>query len=292
MKKILFLVLLTLSFQVTANDLVLLSPFPTGGPTDRILRVVSQQLKNKNINNVIEYKPGAGGVIAANYLARTQSNILMLPGLSLFTASHFKNAEVQYNIGNDFKLVHFVGIEPTVLVVKKTSNIEYTDILTKPLTAATPGLGTTSHIATLILKDKNKGTVVVPFKGENELISNILGGHVTWGIISQYGATQYIETGMLKPILTWTPERAISGVPTARELGVNDKNFFRAHILITNNYFDKRLLDEVKDVLKSTAFEKEIKNIGIHTTKVNEKEFLKLEQEKISAMFKDLTINE
>lgn len=291
MKRILFIVLLIVSSISHAADLVLLSPFPPGGPTDRILRIVSQQLKDKNINNIIEYKPGAGGIIAANFLAKSQGNVLMLPGLSLFTARQLKNTEVLYNI-NDFKLVHFVGIEPTVLVVRKNSNINYNDILNKEFTAATPGLGTTSHIATLILKDKNKDVIVVPFKGENEQLLSLVGGHTAWGIVSQYGAMQYIETGTLKPILTWTPERSLNGVPTARELGINDRSFFRAHILITNSYFDKQLLDAVREVLKSPSFDREIKSIGIHTSKINEKDFLKIEQEKISTMFKDLTIYE
>jgi hypothetical protein len=290
MKKILLLVLLCLSTLSYGNEVILLSPYPPGGPTDRILRIISRHLTDNNISNILEYKPGAGGIIAANSLARYKTNILMLPGPSLFTASYMKNVNVEYNISKDFNLVHIVGIEPTVLVVKKSSNITYKDILNNPsYIAGTPGLGTSSHIATMLIKNKN--SIVVPFKGENEQLVNIIGGHVTWGLISEAAATQHIDN-TLKPILTWSPERIYLDVPTAKELGINDYNFYRLHILISNNNFDKKLMSLVKEILKSTAFKNEIKDLGIHRINTNEEMFLKTEQEKISNIFKEINSND
>jgi hypothetical protein len=290
MKKILLLVLLCVSTLSYGNDVILLSPYPPGGPTDRILRIISRHLTDNNISNILEYKPGAGGIIAANSLAKYKTNVLMLPGLSLFTASHVKNVNVEYNISKDFNLIHIVGIEPTVLVVKKSSNITYKDILNNPTyIAGTPGLGTSSHIATMMITNKN--SIVVPFKGENEQLVNIIGGHVTWGLISEAAATQHIDN-TLKPILTWSPERIYPDVPTAKELGINDYNFYRLHILITNQNFDKKLLATIKDILKTPAFNKEIKSIGLLPFKVNEETFLKSEQDKISTMFKELDIRD
>lgn len=217
----------------------------------------------------------------------------MLPGLSLFTAGYLKNIDIHYNTTTDFKLVKFIGIEPTVLVVNNSSSITYKDILEKDsYTAATPGVGTTSHIATSIIKNKNKNIVIVPMKGENEQFSNIIGGHVSWGIVSKFGADPHIENNTLKPVFTWTPERVYPNVPTAKELGIDDKGFYRAHFLITNKSFNKTLLITIKEILASPAFIKDIKSIGLTSTNVNEETFLRSEQDKISIMFKEITPND
>lgn len=268
MKKfIYFIVTLFVSTQIYANNIVLLSPFPPGGSADQILRTIEKNLLSEGIISNIEYKPGAGGSIAATYLANSKkNNIFMLPGISLFSNQNSKN----YNIFEDFEIVSFIGIESTILVVNSKNKIKnFNDFIefskNEFMAGGIPGLGTNGHFTSLILANNNKNIKLIPYKGERGIVNALLTNEISWGLVSKAVALPLIKENILNPILIWGPKslNEISNVPTAKNMSINDFDFYRWHILITNKNADSNIKNKLIKIISSSKFKNDLNQIGV-----------------------------
>jgi len=206
-------------------------PYPAGGATDVIARLVAEKLAIEWGQQVIvNNRPGAGTTLAAEAFSRTPGD-----GYSLFmtTAAHTISASLYKNLAydpiKDFAPITLVATIPLVLVTTATlpaKNLSELIELGKRqngLTMGSTGNGTPQHLAGELFKAKTGMPIVhVPYKGDAPMITDLVGGQVQMAFVTLSAAVPYIKSGKLKAIALAHPTRvdAIAEVPTMTEAGV------------------------------------------------------------------------
>ena len=212
----------------------LVVPYPAGGATDVIGRMVAEKLPSQwKQQVVVTNRPGAGTTLAAESIARAPGD-----GYTLYitTAAHTISAslygKLKYDPVKDFAPITLISTIPLVMLVNPTlpvntlpELIQYAKAQKNGLTMASPGNGTPQHLAGELFKSKT-GTPLthVPYKGDTPMLTDLIGGQVQVAFVTLSAALPYINSGKLKPIALAHPKRvdAIPAVPTMAEAGVPD----------------------------------------------------------------------
>ena len=209
-------------------------PFPPGGGTDTVSRVIANELGKQNGWTVVpDNKSGSGGSVGLSLAAKAKPD-----GYSIVMA---QNANMVINPilgkGNydpvaDFSPVTLVASAPQVMVVRKDSPIgSVADLLTQAkaqpgkVRLATPGVGTSSHLAGELFQQRTGVKLLhVPYKGTGQALPELLGGRVDVYIASVPSAMSHIQEGALRPLAVFAKKRSsdLANVPTLEELGVKD----------------------------------------------------------------------
>jgi tripartite-type tricarboxylate transporter receptor subunit TctC len=209
-------------------------PFPPGGGTDTVSRVIANELSKQNGWTVVpENKAGSGGSLGLSLAAKARPD-----GYSIVMA---QNANMVINPilgkGNydpvaDFAPVALVASAPQVMVVRKDSPIaSVADLLAQAkerpgkVRLATPGVGTSSHLAGELFQQRSGIKLLhVPYKGTGQALPELLGGRVDVYIASVPSAMSHIQEGTLRPLAVFAKKRSadLADVPTLEELGVKD----------------------------------------------------------------------
>jgi len=214
----------------------ILIPFEPGGPTDLFVRaiapIMTQELKQ---NIIIENKPGAGGSIAAAYVARSPGDgyTLLAGGSPTVLTPHFIPG-VPFDAKRDFTAVAPLCITPYYLVVNQKLPVNSVHDLVEmakkspgSVTYASSGVGNGPHVAGArfgVLTDTK--LTHVPYKGTAPATNDLLAGRVTFMFLSMTTVRGYIQSGLLKVLAVATPQRdpEFPDVPTLAEVGL--PNFY------------------------------------------------------------------
>jgi tripartite-type tricarboxylate transporter receptor subunit TctC len=218
--------------QYPSRVIKLVIPYPAGGVVDVTGRLLADHLQ-KELNGIIiiENKPGAGGTIGANFVARAEPDgyTLLLSGAAThaFAPSLYKS--LPYDPVADFAPITQVTEGPLALCVPSASEIKDLGQLVSYLKAkgattnyASNGNGTYPHLAIELLKQKaGFESVHVPFRGGNEAITALLGGQVDFTFNHIPNVLSHVEQGTLRALATSGSSRArvLPQVPTVKELG-------------------------------------------------------------------------
>jgi tripartite-type tricarboxylate transporter receptor subunit TctC len=233
------LVVLGLSFSAVAaaqpypqRAVRMVVPFPAGGPTDVLTRVVSHKLSERwRQPVVVENKPGAGGSIGADFVAKSAPD-----GYTLVMATSSTHSigpalgKLPYDAQKDFAPIAQVWNAPNVLVVSPALNVADVKALValakaKPgqLNFASSGNGTIPHLSGELFKLlAGVDLVHVPYKGTGLSIPDITRGQVAMIFDSIITAQQHARTGSVKMLAVTTAKRSplLPEVPTMIEAGV------------------------------------------------------------------------
>ena len=208
-------------------------PFAPGGNTDTLARLLGKDLAVAlGQPVVIENKPGAGGNIGSEYVAKAAPDGYTILGGTI--SSHSINPSVYpkmpYDAVKSFEPVIMIGRSPLVLVVGagtpyKTFNDLVNAAKAKPggLSYATPGNGTSPHLAAELLKGLLKIDIShVPYKGSGPALNDVLAGHVPMMFDTTLVVGQQVKAGKLRALMVAAPKRldSLPDVPTAAEVGV------------------------------------------------------------------------
>ena len=207
-------------------------PFSPGGGADLIARTVSAELaKELGQPVIVDNKPGAGTVIGSDLVAKSTPD-----GYTLLLSSiaHSVNPsladKLPYATEKDFAPVAMLVRSPNVLVVRADSPYRSVkDIIeaakAKPdvLTYASPGNGTSSHLAGALFEELGKIRLQhITYKGSAPALTDLLGGQtdILFGTSGSVGA--FIESGKLRAVAVTSAVRssAYPSVPTMIEAGV------------------------------------------------------------------------
>jgi tripartite-type tricarboxylate transporter receptor subunit TctC len=212
----------------------LIVPYPPGGATDVIGRVLAQKLGAAlNQQFVVDNRAGAGGSLGAGVVAKaTPDGYTLLMGA---LTSHSINAAlspatVPYDINKSFAPVSIVGTVPLVFVVHpsvKANTLAELIALAKAqpgkLAFASAGNGSPQHLATEMFKRMAGVDVLhVPYKGSGPAMTDLVGGQVQAMIETAPAAGGQVKAGKLRALATTTmqPVPSLPGVPTAAQAGL------------------------------------------------------------------------
>lgn len=209
-------------------------PFSAGGVGDSVARLIADDLSTRMGQRVIvENKPGAGGSIGTEFVARAPADgttlLLASPG---FTVNPSLQPGLKWDPVKDFAPVAMVAIIPNVIVVSPTQPYRSLGELIaqarKPgvnLTFGSAGIGSSPHLAGELLNARaNVKFVHVPYKGQSDAIADLVSGRLTFMAITTALATPLIEAGKLRPLAVTSARRvkALPQVPTVIESGIPD----------------------------------------------------------------------
>jgi len=206
-------------------------PYPAGGPNDVIARLLGQKLsENLGQQFVIENRPGGSGNIAIEALARTPGDgyAIALPAMA-YAINPSLFSKVGYSF-DQFAPVSIVTKGPLVLVVHPSLGVKSVKELialakSKPgkLDYGSGGNGSSLHLAAEMFKQQAGVDIQhIPYKGTNDLISDLLTGRVPIAFMSPLIAKNHVDQGKLLALGVTSPQPSESwpGVPTIAEAGV------------------------------------------------------------------------
>ena len=212
----------------------LLVPYPPGGATDVIGRVLAQKLGAAlGQQFVVDNRAGAGGSLGAGVVAKSAADgytLLMGALTSHSINAALSPATVPYDINKSFAPVSIVGTVPLVFVVHpdvKAKTLAELIALAKAqpgkLAFASAGNGSPQHLATEMFKRVAGVDVLhVPYKGSGPAMIDLVGGQVQAMIETAPAAQGQVKAGKLRALATTTTQAVASlpGVPTAAQAGL------------------------------------------------------------------------
>ena len=189
-----------------SRNVTIIVPYPAGGPTDQVARVLAQALSDKLKQNfIVENISGGSTTIATGRVAHAAADgyTLLLHNLQISAnVAPYKN--VNYDTEKDLVPIIFINNNPLVLVGRKTLEpntlTELLDLMKKQtLKAATPGVGATGHLATSLLAQEAKVKVdLIPYRGAAPALQDVTGGHVDLFFATPQSVVQQIKAGQMK----------------------------------------------------------------------------------------------
>jgi tripartite-type tricarboxylate transporter receptor subunit TctC len=208
-------------------------PFPPGGAMDAIARTLGEKAgKALGQPFVIENKPGAGGNIGADYVAKQPGDgyALMITSIGMATNKPLYG-KLSYDPIKDFAPVSLLAVVPNVLVTNATQPDVKTarDVIAAArkapgkLTYASAGNGTSIHLAGEVFASLAQLDMLhVPYKGSGPAVADLLGGQVNYMFDSITSARPHIQSGKLRALGVTTAKRSstLPDVPTLAEAGV------------------------------------------------------------------------
>ena len=207
-------------------------PFPPGGPTDILGRIIGQKLAEQLGQPIVsENRPGAAGNVGSDYAAKQPADgytiVLVSPSLSISPSLYKK---MSYDAVKDFAPISLVAQIPNVLLVHPSVPARTLKELvqlakSKPgkMNFGSGGMGTSNHLGGEMLKSLAKVNLVhVPYKGSNQAMLGMMGGEVDMVVIGIPPTLQHIQTGRVRALAVLDAARApaLPNVPTAKEAGI------------------------------------------------------------------------
>jgi len=206
--------------------------FGAGGGTDIVTRIIAQPLQDLlHQTIVVENKPGAGGTIASNEVAKAPKDGYTATMISTgHTISAVMLKSQPYDAVKDFAAVAMVANSGFVVVARKdfpANNIKELVALATAspgkLNFASVGLGSTQHFAgELLAQGAGIKVTHIPYRGTPALVTALLAGQVDYGVELVHAVQGQVQAGQLKYLAVGSRERwpTIPDVPTIAEQGV------------------------------------------------------------------------
>lgn len=206
-------------------------PFPPGGSTDVVARVIADKLSKKWGQPVtVDNRPGGGGLIGAQAVQRAKpdGSTLLLTLTTMVQTPHL-HAKAPYDPRTDFAPITRIGTSNLVLVVHPDVPAKNLDEFVA-LVKANPGkysygsfgMGTSGHLyGHVFSKQQGLDMVHVAYRGEAPSVTDLLGGQVPAVIMSANGSKEHIASGRMRALAVTGASRAevLPDVPTFEELG-------------------------------------------------------------------------
>ncbi len=206
--------------------------FPAGGPSDVVVRLISQRLTDEwGYPVIIDNRGGAGGIVGTEIVARaTPDAYTFLVGTAGgMTINPALRTDLSYNPFRDFTPVGMLVVNPQILVAHPAlaaKNLKELVALAKQkpgqLNFASAGTGTATHLGLELLKlTAGIDVVHVPFKGGGPATTDLIAGHVQLLWVSIPSVLPHVKSGKLRALAVSTAKRTASApeVPTVAESG-------------------------------------------------------------------------
>ena len=210
-------------------------PFPAGGSTDLLARLIGQGIAARNGQPVvIENRGGASGMIGTNAIAKSAPDGLNygLTTVSSIVTAPFVHDKVPYDVDKEIAFVTLIATVPMVLAVHPSVPVRSAQELVRWLKAnrgkasyGSVSLGHYGHVATAHLNDSLDAAMVhVRYKGEAQMLQDLLANQLPLSFVTIATSKAHVEAGKLR-LLGITGTRRHSSMPelpTLAEQGLDD----------------------------------------------------------------------
>ncbi|MFC5520667.1 Bug family tripartite tricarboxylate transporter substrate binding protein [Polaromonas jejuensis] len=276
-----------------AKPIRLIVPFPPGGGTDILSRLVANKLTEVSKWTVVaDNRVGAGGTIGIAEAARAApSGYDMVMGQKdNMVVAPWLYKKLSYDPTKDLVAVAHVAYTPVVIVTSTNSRFKtLADVVAAAkaapdaVTYGSPGNGTTIHLAGEIFKTAaNIKMRHVPYKGSNPALMDVLAGNVDLMVSSLPSAMAQIKSGKLRPLAVTSASRSTSlpDVPTVAELGYKGFDVSTWYGLFMPAGTPREIVatvhDEVNKLLASPDMQAAIHAQGAETQNMSSEQFSSL----------------
>ena len=221
------------AFAWPDKPVTLVVPFPPGGSTDTIARILVPKLQEKLGGTfIVDNRPGATGTIGAAAVKRAapDGNMLLVTSLGPLVIAPHLIKSVQYDALNDFDPLTVAVQAPNVLVVPAASPLKsvaevVAQLKKEPgkMSFASSGNGSSDHLtAALFWQQTGTSGLHIPYKGGAPAINDLLGGQVAASFQNINAVVQHINAGKLRALGVTSEKRTqlLPQLPTMAEAGV------------------------------------------------------------------------
>ena len=208
-------------------------PFPPGGGTDVVGRVLSEKLSEiLGKQFVVENRPGAGAMLGADLVAKAgpDGHTILVGTSAELTISPALFSAVPYRPALDFAPIALVGVSPVILLAHPSfpgNDLRDVIALHKASPArysvASGGSGAAPHLAAELFRSlAAKDITIVPYKGAADSLRDLIGGQVDLGFSTIASALPHVVNKSIKALSVTSPRRStlLPEVPTSAEQGL------------------------------------------------------------------------
>lgn len=210
----------------------LVVPFAAGGVTDNTARTVAKRLGERLGQPVIiDNRPGGGTSVATNYVAKAKADgYTLLYGSRVTQITNPLINKLPAFTEKEFAPIHTVCDVDALIVANPTRPyktikelIDYARSNPGKVNFATPGIGTSAHLAATVFMELTKTQMNhVPYKGSAPVVQDLLGGQVDIAFEYPSSTASFIKAGTIRPLAALSQARlpSLPDVPTISQAGV------------------------------------------------------------------------
>ena len=282
-------------------------PFPAGGTTDILARLISQKLGPAlGTTVIVENRAGAGGNIGSDFVAKAAPDGYTILGGTI--SSHAINVslypKLPYDPVKSFAPVALIGTNANVLVVGAASPYKTVQELTaaakaKPgsISFASAGNGTSQHLSGELYKGMaGLDMVHVPYKGSAPAMQDVIGGQVPMMFDTSVVAGPFIESGKVRALAVTSAKRTpqLPNVPTMAESGVAGYDLQSWQAIFapagTPAPILLRLQSEVAKIIKSPEIQERLGKLGMEPSAMTAEQFAAFQASEIAKWAKVIKV--
>jgi tripartite-type tricarboxylate transporter receptor subunit TctC len=299
-----FLLLVALAAPASAQDwptrnITVIVPLGAGSASDIIARVVMEQVgKQLGQNVIVENRPGAGGTIGANMVAKSAPDGYTVLIYGALASAHALYSKLPYDTLADFIPIAALGQQPLVVVASPAKGYRTLGDLiaagkAKPgaLNYSTAGVGSASHFGAERLRaSAGFEAQHIPFKGAAEAVTDVVAGRSDFSVQLPATTLPLIKDGKLAALAVSAEKRTklMPDVPTTIEAGLPANSvypFYSGAYLPakTPREIADRLASEIGKALRETAVTARLGALGVEPMPMTPAEFAKFLKDDVEA---------
>lgn len=316
MKKKIILAAILLPFTVLAQEgwpnkpINFIVPYPPGGPTDLMARLIATPLSQKlNVPVIVENRAGASGNIGSAHVvkAKPDGHTILLAASGNLSANQFLYSKLGFDPLKD--LAPVIQISKFPLVVEVSSNspiktfkeyVEFSKNSENRVTFGSASNGSPQHLGAELFKSYAKVDIShVPYKGAGPALVDLMGGQITSMFDIMGSSMPHIKAGKLRPLAVSTKSRSplLPDVPSISELGYPDFEYYAWHGISTTAGTPKPIITKlnstIQEVFTDPQFREKWLEIGSEVVSGSAEQFddfIRSETKKMEKLINSLQI--
>src|SRR5262245_46134913 len=254
--------------------------FTPGGPSDVLSRIVGKKLEQiLGQPFVIENRPGAGGNVAAEQVARAgaDGHVLLMGNNSILATNAALYKKINFDPEADFAPISFVGSQANILVVNPqlpvhsmAELIAYAKANPGKVNYGSSGHGAAAHLAAELFRAEAKVDIVhVPYKGAAPALQDVIAGHVQMMFATAASVVPHIRAGSVRALAVTTIKRTavFPDLATIDELGLKGFDATTWHGLVAPARVPKEVIATLHratiEALNDASVRKSLGDLGV-----------------------------
>ncbi|MDS1142534.1 tripartite tricarboxylate transporter substrate binding protein [Pusillimonas sp. SM2304] len=254
------------------QTITMVVPYPPGGPTDIVARVVAQGLGEKlGQTVVVDNKAGAGGNIGADIVARAKPDgytLLIATTAHAINMSLFK--DLNYDTRGSFEPISALTEGPLMLVTRPDLGvntvqelIQHAKQAAQPMTFASSGNGQSTHLAAELFSSMAGIDMThIPYRGSAPAMTDVMGGQVDIMFNTMLSSMPYVTDGKMKALAVTSAKRspAAADLPTIDEAGLDGYEATAWNGLLAPKDTPADIVDKLSATLKDVMNQPKVKD--------------------------------